>query len=114
MRRDAAHLALILAAGTLFGACVAPPDALTSPSSDGAEPPTRVQELIGGCDEFLCGANGPMIGGVPFWEIDANPVLPLADAGGLTIARSSVLPAWRASSWSMARRSPWWRRGSRR
>lgn len=34
---------------------------------------TQRQALEGSCDEFLCGANGPLIGGLPFWELDTQP-----------------------------------------
>lgn len=42
--------------------------------ADGDDPSvsTHVQTIEGSCDEFLCGANSPLIGGLPFWEVDTE------------------------------------------
>ncbi len=56
----------------LLCAAACGPAPTTSPEQIG----TRGAALKNQCDDFLCGGNSPLVGELPFWELDETGVLP--------------------------------------
>lgn len=65
---------VVLPAVTALAACAVPPDDVAMAQQQAAPEP------VADCDDFLCGANSPLIGGLPFWELDADTTPPLVPA----------------------------------